>query len=43
MDKKDLKFYVAPEMEQVMAETEGFLCNSNEGASLPNMDEQEID
>ncbi len=28
MDKKDLKFYVAPEAELVETVTEGFLCAS---------------
>ena len=29
MDKKDLKFYVAPSQEVVELKLEGFLCTSN--------------
>ena len=28
MEKKDLKFYVTPEMEEQNVELQGFLCNS---------------
>ena len=31
MDKKELKFYVAPALEIVETELEGFLCGSNGG------------
>lgn len=43
MDKKELKWYVAPNMEIIETELEGFLCGSTnaENASVEELGEEE--
>ncbi len=44
MEKKDLKFYVTPEMEEQNVELQGFLCTSpgnNAGWSQDDLEEDE--
>ena len=42
MEKKDLKFYVAPQVELVDVELEGFLCESTgvEGTTIEEPEEE---
>jgi hypothetical protein len=40
MDKKELKWYVTPDVEIIETELEGFLCASNIDDIDPNNDEE---
>ncbi len=43
MEKKDLKFYVTPEMEEQNVELQGFLCTSpgsESGTSSPDVNSE---
>jgi len=40
MDKKELKWYVTPDVEIIETELEGFLCTSNVDDIDPNNDEE---
>ena len=39
MDKKDLKFYVAPTSEAVELKVEGYLCSTSKIEGVDNIDD----